>query len=184
MPPWLFYTLGGLFAGFGVFVGLLMFLSPPRFRRFNAWWSRADEWSVARSEEVPQASESGTRLAGLGLAAVFAFMLRPMLAGLFHVIRGSEPTPRIVEPVAGGARSSGGWETWSRFIPGPMLVAAGLWLLLWPEAHVARIAASWPERVIPESTRVRQILVTRILGVIMLFAGLYLLWNAFGHLRS
>jgi hypothetical protein len=145
MPPWMVFTFGGLFASFGVFVGLLMFLSPARFRRFNAWWSRADEWSVARSEAVPQGSESEARLVGLALAAMFAFFLRLSLVGLLHVIRGSEPTPHIVAPVGGGAGNSGVWETWSSFIPGPIFVAAGLWYLLKPEAVVERFAKSWPE---------------------------------------
>src|SRR5271154_5344361 len=75
MPHWMLITLFTAGTSLGVALGSLMCCSPIRARRLIAWWSRADEWSAPRPEAGSRGWELEMRLAGLGLAVMFGFML-------------------------------------------------------------------------------------------------------------
>ena len=172
MPHWMLITLFTAGTSLGVALGSLMCCSPIRARRLIAWWSRADEWSAPRPEAGSRGWELEMRLAGLGLAVMFGFMLRAALIGLFHATQVSQPTPQGFSTVM---PSSG--TNWTSFIAVPIFLAAGLWHLLKPYAVAERVARSWPGRTLHESSRVRQIFVVRMFGVILLLVGSYLLWR-------
>ncbi len=163
MPDWAFKTAFLLAASLMTLNGVLMLIAPAKHRRFLAWVSRANSWSLPVGEQPQHGLEIERRLAGIGLAGMGVFFAWSMFR---DATRGTAETDL---PKLGAA--------WFPSFLGLSIFALGVFVILMPGRIVQWSIKHQPtSREISTSALDRWRMGARLLGVGFLLGGLYTLW--------
>ncbi len=161
-----------LAASFIVFNGLLMILQPDQHRRFLDWVQQSGGQPPPDREGR---SDSGRRVAGVGLAALGILFARGALLGILN-------RTKAWDAIAPGVTQTRG-EGWLLLFIGLIMTIGGVYILIQPQIFV-----NWSLRHQPTARSVTQKTLNvwkmggRLFGLVSTIAGIDALWIAARHL--
>lgn len=166
---WIGIFLGSLA---GLAYGLLSMFSPRTLETVMAWYTRADRWSKRR--QTP--GSGGTisqRVAGFFIALMTGWIAFHLIAGLWQV-RVSVPPTRQPE-VPPGANGH-----WAALSVGLVTIALGIFSILKPQVLLRMTQVNFPNREFSEETVAKTRQGGRVLGVLTIAFGAFLLFLWYG----
>ncbi len=147
--------------------GLLTMFSPQSLQRFMEWYTRAGTWSTAKGPP-PTKGRVSDRIAGFFATLMGGWMAFRSVVGLLR-FRASVAAPAHLPAPLGTDRH------WSTLIGAIVCVGLGIFGMLRPQIALRMTKANFPNRELSEEAVKRAMQGGRVLGVLTILFGAFLL---------